>query len=171
MALRRLSAGTFIMLLAGCTVIPPNQPSVMVLPGTGKSFEQFRADNDVCRQFASEQLNGGTPDNAGIESGARSAALGTLLGAAAGAAINGGRGAAVGAGGGLALGGLAGAGAADSTSAQLQRRYDIGFQQCMYAKGHRIPSGTGIMGQFFRDFPERSTAGPSLPPPPGRIIR
>ncbi|KRB88915.1 glycine zipper family protein [Noviherbaspirillum sp. Root189] len=165
-----LLVGITLVFVAGCTTVPPNQPSVMVLPGTGKSFEEFRADNELCRQFASEQVSGGTPDSAGIDSGTRSAALGTLLGAAAGAAINGGRGAAVGAGSGLALGGLAGAGAAESSSAQLQRRYDIGFQQCMYAKGHRIPSAGGIMGQFFRDFPARSTAAPPLPPP-GRIVR
>lgn len=170
MTLRSLFVAMPFIFVVGCTTVPPNQPSVMVLPGTGKSFEEFRSDNELCRRFASEQVSGGTPDSAGINSGARSAALGTLLGAAAGAALNGGRGAAVGAGGGLALGGLAGAGAAESSSAQLQRRYDIGFQQCMYANGHRIPSAGGIMGQFFRDFPERSTAAPPLPPP-GRVVR
>ncbi|WP_233575537.1 hypothetical protein [Noviherbaspirillum saxi] len=151
--------------------MPPNQPSVMVLPGTDKSFEQFRADNDVCRQFAYEQSGGGNPDSAGLDSGARSAIVGTLLGAVAGAAIDGGRGAAAGAGGGLALGGLAGTGHAAYSAGSLQQRYDIGYQQCMYAKGHRIPSGRGgLMGYFFRDFPERTTAYPS-PPPPGRIVR
>src|SRR5712664_1083560 len=30
----------------------PTGPSVMVLPGTGKSFEQFRAEDARCRQAA-----------------------------------------------------------------------------------------------------------------------
>jgi hypothetical protein len=30
----------------------PTGPSVMVLPGTGKSFEQFQADDARCRQAA-----------------------------------------------------------------------------------------------------------------------
>lgn len=157
--------------LAGsaCTSMPPNEPSVMVLPGAGKSFEQFQADNDVCKQFAYSQVAGRSPEGAGIGSGVRSAALGTVLGAAAGAAADGGRGASVGAGAGLALGGLAGTGAAETSGSRLQQRYDIGYQQCMYAKGHRIPMAGGVAGRFFRDYQERPAALP--PPPPGTIIR
>lgn len=127
----------------------------MVLPGTGKSFEQFRADNDVCKQFAYDQVAGRTPESTGLDSGVRSAAVGTLLGAAAGAAADGGRGASVGAGAGLALGGLAGTGASERSASRLQYRYDIGYQQCMYAKGHRIPAAGGPMGHFFREYQER----------------
>ncbi|MGE5622255.1 MAG: hypothetical protein ACM3WS_03760, partial [Bacillota bacterium] len=85
--------------------MPPNEPSVLVLPGAGKSFEQFRADNTECKQFAQEQTGSRTPDSVAFDSGVRSAAVGTVLGAAAGAAINGRSGAGVGAGSGLALGG------------------------------------------------------------------
>jgi len=35
--------------LSACTVMPTG-PSVMALPGTGKSFDQFRADDYDCRQ-------------------------------------------------------------------------------------------------------------------------
>ncbi len=88
----------------------PSGPNVMALPGNGKNFDQFRNDDFQCRQYAQSQLGGATPTTAMEDSGVRSAALGTVLGAAAGAAVNGGRGAAVGAGTGLAFGGLAGAG-------------------------------------------------------------
>ena len=52
--------------LAGCATIPTG-PSVMVLPGQGKPFEQFQADDAVCRQWASAQV-GTTPGNASTES-------------------------------------------------------------------------------------------------------
>jgi hypothetical protein len=35
-----------------CATSTPTGPSVMVLPGTGKSFEQFQADDVHCRQAA-----------------------------------------------------------------------------------------------------------------------
>jgi hypothetical protein len=154
--------------VSACTVMPPDEPSVLVLPGTGKSFEQFQADNAICKQFAHEQVAGRTPGSVAADSGVRSTAVGTLLGAAAGAAINGGHGAAVGAGTGLALGGLSGAGAADESAARLQQRYDIGYEQCMYAKGHRIPVARGdLMDDFFRGHRDRYIAPPypSAPPP------
>jgi hypothetical protein len=34
---------------SGCATIPIG-PSVMVLPGRGKTFEQFQRDDAVCRQ-------------------------------------------------------------------------------------------------------------------------
>src|SRR2546427_5151189 len=99
----------FTLSLGACATVPLG-PSVMVLPGTGKSFDQFQADDAVCRQWASVQA-GTTPQQAAGSSTAKSGVLGTLLGAALGAAIGAARGhpgvgAAVGAGGGL----LAGAG-------------------------------------------------------------
>src|SRR2546428_2814178 len=99
----------FTLSLGACATVPLG-PSVMVLPGTGKSFDQFQADDAVCRQWASVQT-GTTPQQAAGSSTAKSGALGTLLGAGLGAAIGAatghpGVGAAVGAGGGL----LAGAG-------------------------------------------------------------
>ena len=86
------------LLALGACVTTPSGPSVMVLPGTGKTFDQFRADDGLCQQYAAAQVGGQTPDAAAGSSGVRSAAVGTILGAAAGAAINGGRGASVGAG-------------------------------------------------------------------------
>ena len=107
----KLSALLALAALAGCASIPTG-PSMMALPGSGRSFDQFRYDDYACRQFASDQTGGTTPNQASITSGAGSAAVGAGLGAAAGAALGGGRGAAIGAGTGLLAGGLAGTGTA-----------------------------------------------------------
>lgn len=158
-----------VVTLCACTTVAPNEPSVLVLPGTGKSFEQFRADNDICKQFAQEQTGNRTPDGVALDSGVRSAAVGTILGAAAGAAINGRRGAGVGAGSGLALGGLAGTETAETSTSRLQQRYDFGYEQCMYAKGHRVPvsSRGDLMSDFFHGREGRYVA----PPPPSGPLR
>lgn len=142
-----------LLLLAGC-VTYPTAPSVMVLPGTGKSFDQFRYDDSSCRQYAYEQVGGKVPGQVASDSMGRSAVAGTAIGAVAGAAIGGNRGAGVGAGTGLLVGSMAGASAADTSAYGSQRRYDYAFIQCMYAKGHRVP----VSGQF--------TTSPSAPPPP-----
>ena len=125
-------------LLAACATAPTG-PSVLVLPGTAKSFEQFRADDYECRQYAGFQVNGTTPDRAAEQSGVKSAAIGTAVGAVAGGLIGGHDGAASGAGAGLIIGALAGTGAAQGSQRSAQQRYDHAFQQCMYAKGHKVP--------------------------------
>jgi hypothetical protein len=152
-----------LLVTLGACVTAPSGPSVLVLPGTGKNFEQFQGDDLVCRQFAQAQLGGTTPSQVAAHSGVTTAAVGTLLGAAAGAAIDGGHGAGVGAGTGLALGGLVGSGAAQSSAGGLQQRYDFGYLQCMYAKGHRVP----VPGHFMAD----SRLSSSPPPPPAGTVR
>lgn len=144
--------------LGACTTIPTG-PSVMVLPGEGKHFDQFRFDDAECRQFALTQ-SGATAEDASTGSGVKSAAIGAGVGVVAGAVIGGRHGAAVGAGTGVAIGSVAGAGAAQSSGRIAQQRYDIGYQQCMYAKGHKIPSTARF---------ERNSATPryTAPPPPG----
>ena len=47
------------LVLGGCATFPTG-PSVMVMPAPGKPFEQFQADDAVCRQWAAQQI-GGTP--------------------------------------------------------------------------------------------------------------
>jgi hypothetical protein len=150
-----------VVLLAACVTVPTG-PSVMVLPGTGKNFDQFRMDDAVCRQFAFEQVGGVTANQAGTTSGVNTAAVTTLIGAAAGAAINGGTGAAVGAGTGLAVGALAGTASAQSSQYLNQQRYDVGYTQCMYAKGNRVP----VYGQYAAQTPYSSSYPPPPPPPP-----
>jgi len=165
-----------LLLLSGCVSMPTG-PGVMVLPGSSKSFDQFRTDDMDCRQFASSQVGGGTPDGAAENSGVKSAAIGTAVGAAAGALIGGhGNPAAVGAGVGLLAGSTMGAGAANQSQYELQRRYDYGYQQCMYARGHQIPgvSSNGVVRRqpapYARPLtppPPPPSAGAIPPPPPG----
>jgi uncharacterized protein YcfJ len=158
----RLALAAFAAaLVAGCVSVPTG-PSMMVLPGSSKNFEQFRSDDAICREYAYEQIGGQTAERAQADAGVRSAAVGTLLGAAAGAAIDGGSGAAVGAGAGLVVGGLAGTGTANASAWDAQRRYDNGFLQCMYAKGHRIP----VSGRYASERRQRDFYPPPPPPPP-----
>ncbi len=159
------------LVLAGCSTPMPSGPSVMVLPGANKNFDQFRLDDMDCRNFAQANLGNTTTGSASDESGLRSAALGTVLGTVAGAAANGSRGAAVGAGAGMAMGGLAGVGAGQGSARGVQQRYDIGYQQCMYAKGHRIPGSIGMMNSPRYSAPSQSSLTrppppPGIPPPP-----
>jgi hypothetical protein len=147
-------------LVSACATVPTG-PNVMVLPGGGKPFDQFQADDVVCRQYAQQQL-GLTPGQGAAQSTINTAALGTALGAAAGAAIGAasghpGTGAAVGAGGGLLTGTAVGAQAGGSSSGLLQQRYDTAYVQCIYAKGNQVP---GVAAA-----PSPSAAPP--PPPPG----
>src|SRR6266496_605072 len=87
MSLLRFSPVLTAALLLGACVSVPSGPSVMVLPGTGKSFDQFRADDMDCRQFAYSQVGGTDANQVASESAVKSAAVGTVIGAAAGAAI------------------------------------------------------------------------------------
>jgi hypothetical protein len=168
---------TYLTLLAGagllsaCAVVPTG-PSVMALPGTGKTFDQFRADDFNCRQFAFQQVGGVSTNQAATASGVGSAVVGTALGAAAGAAFGGGQGAAVGAGAGLLAGSAVGMGNAQGSAWDVQRRYDQAYLQCMYATGNRIPApGNMVMSQprQFQAPPQQFQTMPQqryLPPPP-----
>ena len=130
------------LLLSACATVP-NGPSVMALPGTGKSFDQFQTDDVVCRDWASREA-GTTPQRmAGVDT-AEGAGIGTLIGAGLGAAIgaaagNPGLGAAVGAGGGLLSGTVFGTRKGQAAGGEVQHRYDIAYTQCMYAKGNHVP--------------------------------
>lgn len=146
---------------AGCTTIPTG-PSRMALPGTGKSFDQFQVDDASCKQYAL-QASGATPTEAQENSAVKSAVVGTAIGAAAGAAIgNSGPAAGVGAGVGLLVGAMSGAAAGDASGYNVQRRYDNGYTQCMYAKGHRV----AVPGRLAASRPPaQPQAQPYYPPP------
>ncbi len=158
------------LLLLGACVVMPTGPSIMALPGTGKSFDQFRVDDFQCRQYADAQIGGTTAQQAANQSAVTSAAVGTLIGAAAGAAFGGHEGAATGAGVGLATGALAGTGASQQSGYDLQWRYDMGYAQCMYAKGNRVPvsgsfdPGRGQSGYAQQPGYSAPPAGYSAPP-------
>jgi hypothetical protein len=154
-----LAVAGALVLLGGCVSVPTG-PAVMVLPGSGKTFEQFRADDLDCRQYAHYQVGGTTADSAATNSAVSSAAVGTLIGAAAGAAFGGHNSAAAGAGAGLITGSLIGASSAGVSQYEVQRRYDNAYQQCMYARGHKIPVAGYSSGQA------RYSSSPTPPPPP-----
>jgi len=152
------------LVLTGCAIAPVG-PAVMTLPGTGKSFDEFRADDAVCRQFANEQVNGLTPQQTATNTAIAGGAIGTAIGAAAGALIGGTAAAAgIGAGAGLLTGGLVGSGYAQQSGWDSQRRYDVGYMQCMYAKGNKIP----VSARFASapaSAPQQAHAFPPPPPP------
>jgi len=56
--MRRIGLLIFISFLAGCTTGPIG-PSILVLPGSGISFEQFQADDATCREWAGRQAASG----------------------------------------------------------------------------------------------------------------
>ena len=165
----RAAALLVLLSLGACVTLPPSGPSMMVLPGSGKSFDQFRVNDSECRGYASAQAGRATPAQAAEDSVFRSAALGTAIGAVAGAAIGGGQGAAVGAGTGLIVGGVAGSGVAAQSVRGSQQRYDAGYIQCMYAKGHKVP----VSGRFTDSGPQDSRSysprGNTAPLPPGSV--
>ncbi len=125
--------------LGGCASIPVG-PNVAVMPGPGKPFDQFQLDNAECMTFARQQI-GVNPGEVAREQVVTGAVAGAALGAATGALLGGrGHGQAESmAGAGLIVGSAAGANAGNLSTYSLQRRYDIAYQQCMYAKGNQIP--------------------------------
>jgi len=152
-------AATALVLLGGCATAPTG-PSVLVLPGNDRSFNDFRADEAECRQYAAQQVSG-DPN----ESTVRGAVIGTVIGAAAGAAIGGHQGAGVGAGTGLLFGTAAGADSSERRAYGSQRQYDNAYVQCMYGRGHRVPV-SGTVSRSQSRTPTESNGYYPPPPPP-----
>lgn len=151
-----------ILMVSGCATVPTG-PTVSVMPGNGKSFEQFQADDAICRQWAAQQIGQSTQQTMN-QNTAEGAAVGTVIGAGLGAAIgaasgHAGTGAAIGAGSGLLVGTASGANAGRAYGWEAQRQYDIAYTQCMYAKGNQVP-GAMAPGSRVRRMP------PPPPPPP-----
>jgi len=155
----RMSAAVVAVLVAGGCAAMPSGPSVLVLPGPGKSFENFQADDYVCRRWAEQQI-GGTAQQTANESTAKGAAVGTVVGAGAGALLgaaagHAGAGAAIGAGSGLLVGTAAGGSAGQEYGGEMQQRYDFAYIQCMYSKDNDVPGAV-----------HRYRIRKSTPPPP-----
>lgn len=153
-----ISSVLALLVLAGC-VTTPTGPDVMALPGTGKTFDEFRADDLACRDHAFQQIGGKAAEQAAQEKLMGNAAVGTAIGTLAGAAIGGRSGAGVGAGMGLVVGSASGAQSGQMAGYGSQRHYDIAYVQCMYAKGHRVP----VSGSYT---PGGTPVTPGSPPPP-----
>jgi len=156
------------LVVSGCVTVPDG-PSRMALPGSTKTFDQFRVDDASCRQYGLEQ-SGASAKQAGNDSMVKSAAVGTAVGAVLGAAIGGHGATAVGAGTGLLVGTAAGADAAQASSYTVQQRYDNAYLQCMYAKGNKVPMAASEANQLpvVQSYsPPQPAYYPPPPPPPG----
>ncbi|HYA65679.1 MAG TPA: glycine zipper family protein [Burkholderiaceae bacterium] len=124
--------------LTGCAAIPDG-PSIAIMPAPTKPFEVFVADDQLCRGWAAQSI-GVKVQTAANTSAMQTAAVGTAMGAAAGALIGSNwASAGIGAGTGLVLATAVGMSESSRTSYTLQRRYDIAYAQCMYAKGNILP--------------------------------
>lgn len=174
-ALPLLAAG---LVLGACTVMPTG-PSVMAMPGSNRSVEDYQADVAQCQNYAFSVLNasaGGTIANA-ENAQASSAVAGAALGAATGAIIGSathqaGQGAAWGAGLGALFGATSASGYAAMSSYQLQRGYDQAYLQCMYERGHRVPMPRSYARPSRPNYGHPSASAgsyppPNTPPPPG----
>lgn len=135
-----LAYSTLVVVLAGCATAPTG-PRVAVMPAPGKPFEQFMEDEQICRNYAQQSI-GQSRNDAAAQNFAGAAAVGTAIGATAGA-MSGGQGSVGGgAAAGLVAGSMVGSGESVNASQDAQRRYDIAYEQCMYAKGNQIPGYT-----------------------------
>jgi outer membrane lipoprotein SlyB len=161
--------------LAACapTVMGPTVP---VMPGPNKPFDQFAADQQICQGYANSQI---APLTAQANNQAvGSALLTTALGAGVGAAVGGGRGAAIGAASGAVLGTAVGAQSSSLAGMSIQQQFDIYYSQCMFARGNQVPGfspnmysippypGAGGPPSGFSGPPP----GPPGPPPPGSYV-
>lgn len=160
--MNRIIPSVLLVLIAGCASMPDG-PRVAVMPAPGKPFEVFVADDRLCRNFAAQSI-GTTPNELANRELVDTAVAGTAIGAAAGALAGGQHGAATGAAIGMVAGTASGAGQASVSGGEAQRRYDIAYQQCMYAKGNQLPGSA----YPYRAMPPPPPASPYPPPPPPR---
>jgi hypothetical protein len=154
--------------LVGACVQMPTGPSVAVMPPPGKPLEVFSAEDQDCRAYSSQSVgaNGQDVATSNVVGGA---AIGTVVGAAAGALLGGHNGAGAGAGLGLVAGTAIGGQQAAYAGASMQQRYDIAYQQCMYAKGNTLPSHAYYWRRgygYVYAAPPAPVAPPAPPPPP-----
>ncbi len=156
-------AAAFLGILAGCAASIPNGPSVAVMPAPGKSFDLFVVEERECRQFAQQSI-GISASQAATESEVKSIVAGTAIGAVAGAIGGGHEGAGTGAAIGMIGGAAMGSGEASYSGREAQRRYDIAYEQCMYAKGNQLPQAHYYQPRVIYSQPPAPT--PSYYPPP-----
>lgn len=159
-------AASAALALGGCAVAPTT-PTVMVLPGTQKSAEQFRTDSAACQEQARALL--ANDAQAANNQAVTNAAVGTVIGAAAGALL--GQGsynpsavAGWGAGTGLLIGSTVGSGNSQAAYYSMQQRFDIAYVQCMYQRGHQVPGQVSYKRQALTA-PPQNYPPPNYPPP------
>ncbi len=150
--------------LGACTVAPPTHPTVVALPGPGKTFDQFQTDDANCQGYAAYKIQDAAQvANAAHNNANATAVAGTLIGAAAGAALgslsgNVGAGAGIGAGAGLLGGASVASQNTQDAADSLQGRYDVAYAQCMVGHGEVLQQAAP---------PTVLVAPPAYGPPPG----
>jgi hypothetical protein len=137
----RFIAMAGLLALCGCQPAPITGPTIAVMPGPGKTLNQFQNDDYTCRGFAQNQSY--APPSTGLNSPLGTAAATTTVGAAGGALLgaaggNAGMGAAIGAGVGLLGGAAFAAHKRNKEQAATQQSYNIAYAQCMTTKGNQV---------------------------------
>jgi len=133
-----IAAVVLILIGLSACATAPMSPSLVTLPGTGRSFDQFRADDYNCRLYGEVQIGLRTAQSAAAAAmtvGVNPGAPGAMTSAAF---IGGGQGGAIG----QAVtppGVIPSSNLPAGTSYAAQQRYDNAYIQCMYASGNRVP--------------------------------
>lgn len=137
---RSIAPMASVLLLAACAGIPSG-PQVAVMPAPGKPLDLFAQEDRQCRNYADQALGiparGSAPANASTPNNTPAGSDSPKSPAST-------------------------SNTATYSGSDAQRRYDIAYQQCMYAKGNQLP------GYGYR----RPAAAPSggtpyyYPPPP-----
>jgi len=162
--IKTVAAGLAVVASLSACASPPMGPTVAVMPAGGKPFDLFQADDAACRQWGNQAVAGQA--EAANNAALGSAAIGTVLGAGLGAAIGGGRGAAIGAASGAVVGTGYGANSSQWSQLNIQQRYNVAYEQCMYARGNQVPSYRPVYGAPMAPPPPVGYPPPP-PPPPG----
>ncbi len=153
------------VLLSGCATTPMG-PTALVMPAQGKPFEVFAQEQEMCKQFAGGEVDGGATMSNLKQLGTM--AISTALGAGLGASVRGRRGAEFGgAVGAIGGGAMAGHGSARDQNT-LQGRYDLAYTQCMYSRGNQIATAARAAPQIAYGSPQGSSppayrGGPGYP--------
>ena len=123
------------LILAACATAPLG-PHVAVMPAKGKSMEQFKADDQYCKDYAQAQIGDDLEKHSSTNT-LMDMAIGGAVGALGGQMIgHNTKGTVAGAGIGMAAGLAAGAYQANKASDDAQLRYDNAYQACMHARGN-----------------------------------
>lgn len=156
---QRITGAGALGLLAACASTPLG-PSVSVYPAPFKPFEVFEREQDECVAYAEQRVSGQA--DAANRRALGATALGAVIGLGLGAATGDGNAATVGGVAGTAIGGSIGSDQSQRAEFSIQRRYDIAYTQCMYAKGNQVPGFRRAAAP-----PPPPPGAPPPPPPPG----
>jgi hypothetical protein len=163
---RRVIYCSALLVFSGCMTSVPMGPRVAVMPAPGKPFDLFMAEERMCRQYA-QQAIGASPNEVASKNAIGATAAGVAIGTTLGALAGGREGAPVGAAVGLVAGSSAGSNQAAYASRDAQWRYDIAYEQCMYAKGNQVP-GYQLQQQIPPPPPDTGYRQSAPYPPPPR---